>query len=91
MYLLGFMTTKGDARAVGMGIVCTILFTGWAVLSSKQLLPEALNVPFDLYYTGIVGNIVMFAVGFLAGTLLPQKKRDLTNLTVWDQDSTPLE
>ena len=31
------------------------------------------------------------AVGFLAATLLPKKQRDLTNLTVWQQDGTPLE
>ncbi|MBN2317404.1 MAG: sodium:solute symporter [Sedimentisphaerales bacterium] len=91
MYMLGFLTKKGDARAVGFGIGATILFTCWTMLSSKQLLPKALEVPFDLYYTIIIGNFVMFVVGFIAGTLLPKKKRDLTNLTVWTQDGTPLE
>lgn len=91
MYMLGFLTNKGDARAVGFGIGATILFTCWTMLSSKQLLPKALDVPFDLYYTIIIGNFVMFIVGFIAGTLLPKKKRDLTNLTVWTQDGTPLE
>ncbi len=91
MYMLGFLTKKGDARAVGFGIGATILFTCWTMLSSRQLLPEALEVPFDLYYTIIIGNVVMFVVGFIAGTLLPKRKRDLTNLTVWTQDGTPLE
>lgn len=91
MYMLGFLTNKGDARAVGFGIGGTVLFTCWTILSSRQLLPEALRVPFDLYYTIIIGNVVMFAIGFLAGMLLPEKKRDLTNLTVWKQDGTPLE
>ncbi len=91
MYMLGFLTNKGDARAVGFGIGATILFTCWTMLSSRQLLPKALEVPFDLYYTIILGNIVMFVVGFIAGILLPKKQRDLTNLTVWKQDGTPLE
>jgi len=91
MYMLGFLTKRGDARAVGFGIGATLLFTCWTMLSSKQLLPKALEVPFDLYYTIIIGNFVMFIVGFIAGTLLPKKKRDLTNLTVWTQDGTPLE
>ena len=91
MYMLGFLTNKGDARAVGFGIGATILFTCWTMLSSRQLLPKALEVPFDLYYTIIIGNIVMFVVGFIAGTLLPKRKRDLTNLTVWKQDGTPLD
>jgi len=91
MYMLGFLTNRGDARAVGVGIVCTLLFTGWTVLATKELLPAALSVPFDLYYTGLIGNVVMFAVGFLVGTLLPKKKRNLKNLTVWQQDRTPLD
>ena len=91
MYMLGFLTNRGDARAVGFGIGATILFTCWTMLSSRGLLPKALEVPFDLYYTIIIGNIVMFVVGFLAGVLLPRKERDLTNLTVWKQDGTPLD
>jgi len=50
-----------------------------------------LSVPFDLYYTRIFGNLIMFVVGFLAASLLPKRERDLTNLTVWDQDGSPLE
>ena len=91
IYMLGFFTNRGDARAVGIGIVFTLLFTGWTVLADKGVLPEALTVPFDLYYTGLIGNLVMFAIGFAVGTLLPERERDLKNLTVWQQDSTPLD
>lgn len=91
LYLLGFLTRRGDARAVGGGIVFTLAFTTWTLLSSRQWLPEALWFPFDLYYTGLIGNLLMFAVGFLLGSLLPKQNRNLQNLTVWDQDGTPLE
>ena len=88
MYLLGFLTSIGDARAVGFGIISTILFTLWTILldSSRGILPEALRFPFELYYTGIIGNIVMFAVSFLAATLLAAKARDMTNLTIWKRE-----
>jgi len=91
MYLLGFLTRRGDARAVGAGIVATMLFTAWTVLSSYGMLPEALLFPFDLYYTGLIGNLVMFAVGFGLGSLLPARPRELANLTVWDQDGKALD
>lgn len=91
LYLLGFFTRRGDARAVGAGIVATMAFTAWTLASSYGILPETLLFPFDLYYTGIIGNLVMFAVGFLLGTFLPRRKRDLRNLTVWDQDGAPLD
>jgi SSS family solute:Na+ symporter len=91
LYLLGFLTRRGDARAVGGGIVLTMAFTAWTLLSSRGLLPEALSFPFDLYYAGLIGNLVMFAVGFLLGGLLPKHDRNLENLTVWDQDRASLQ
>ncbi len=91
MYMLGFLTNWGDARAVWTGIVCTMLFTSWTLLSDKEVLPEALRFPFELYYTGLMGNIVMFFVGFAVGALLPAKRRNLKNLTVWQQDGSPLD
>jgi SSS family solute:Na+ symporter len=74
LYLLGFFTRQGDARAAWCGIVLTMLFTAWTVLANKGLLPEALSVPFDLYYTGLIGNLVMFLVGYtVARWLLPRR------------------
>jgi len=91
IFLFGFFTTKGDSRAVGLGIVCTLMFTAWATLSVYGWLPDFLKVPFDTYYTMIIGNIIMFSVGYVAGCLLPRKHRDLTNLTVWTQDGKPID
>ena len=91
IYLLGFLTNVGDARAVWFGIVCTTAFTAWTLLVGYAALPHWLSAPFDLYYTTFIGNIVMFAVGFLAAALLPKRARDLANLTVWRQDGAPLE
>jgi SSS family solute:Na+ symporter len=91
LYLLGFFTKKGDARSVGFGIVFTIAFTTWTILSDRQLLPEAFCFPFNLYYAGIGGNFVMFVTGYIVGTILPGRKRNLKNLTVWEQTKLPLE
>lgn len=74
LYLLGFFTRQGDARAAWCGIVLTMLFTAWTVLASKNWLPEALSVPFDLYYTGLIGNLVMFFVGYAAARLFPRRR-----------------
>ncbi len=71
LYLLGFFSRRGDARAAWCGIACTLVFTGWTVLTNKGLLPEALSAPFDLYYSGLIGNLLMFIVGYLAASLWP--------------------
>lgn len=66
IYLLGFFTQKGDARSIWVGIIFTICFTIWTLLVKNQVLESA---PFDLYYTGILGNILMFLIGYFASLL----------------------
>jgi SSS family solute:Na+ symporter len=95
IYMLGFFTKIGDARAIGVGIVCTLVFTLYRALAEFGFLPDAFRVQWldaiDAYYTGIVGNLLMFTIGLTLGALIPARHRDLTNLTVWTQDQTPLE
>lgn len=85
MYLLGFFTRKGDARSVWVGIGFTMVFTAWTILAKNGWLPERLSVPFDLYYTGIIGNLLMFVIGYVVACFLPRKNQQLKQLTVWDK------
>ncbi|MCH2558191.1 MAG: sodium/solute symporter [Alcanivorax sp.] len=73
LYLLGFLSRRGDARAAWWGIVATLLFTSWTVLTNEGVLPTALSAPFDLYYTGLIGNLVMFLVGYGAALCWPRR------------------
>jgi len=84
MYLIGFLTRRGDARAVWAGIIATMIFTSWTMMAKKGLLPESLRVPFDLYYTGIIGNVVMFVTVYFVAAIW-HKRRPLHGLTVWDK------
>jgi len=85
--------------------VCTVFFSVYITLIEAKVISVAtytgmgisesvakvLANPFHSYYTGIVGNIVMFVVGYLVASLFQKKKRDLTNLTVWTGAGTPEE
>ena len=64
------------------GIVATMLFTAWTILSKNEVLPEMLSVPFDLYYTGIIGNVVMFIVVYLMATWF-RPNRNIDDMTIW--------
>lgn len=86
LFALGLLTTKGDVRSVWAGISCTLLFTIWCLLQQKGLVPELLKMPFHLYYTGLIGNVVMFALGYGLVLFLPKRKCHLDNLTVWTMD-----
>ena len=93
MYLLGFVTKRANSKAVWLGIAVTFVFSVWTILAKQDILPESLTVPFDLYYTGMIGHILLFAIAFVASVFLFKKKdkKDLTNLTVWTQDDKPIE
>ncbi|ASK33145.1 sodium:solute symporter [Alloalcanivorax mobilis] len=75
LYLLGFFSHQGNARAAWCGILATLVFTGWTVLGSNGLLPTALSAPFDLYYTGLIGNLIMLLVGYGAARLWQSARR----------------
>ena len=83
LFMCGMLTTAADQRAICCGIFCTLVFTGWTILSGNNLLPEYLTVPFDFYYTGVIGNIVMFVVGYIFGKTYFRSRKSLDNLTIW--------
>ncbi|MBX7259255.1 MAG: sodium/solute symporter [Candidatus Hydrogenedentes bacterium] len=95
LYMFGFFTTRGDGRAMGVGIFFAVSFSALVSASGLGWLPaswtQTLNAHFDSYYTGLAGNVIMFVVGYTLTLLLPSRHRDLTNLTVWTQDNTPLD
>jgi SSS family solute:Na+ symporter len=91
IYLLGFFTKVGDDRAIITGIFFTLLFTAWMALSGMKWLPPSLLAPIHGYYAGLLGHIIMFVIGYTVGAIFPKAQRDLTNLTVWTQDGTPIE
>ncbi|MFI4912827.1 MAG: sodium/solute symporter [Sedimentisphaeraceae bacterium JB056] len=82
LFFFGFFTKWGDSRAVGIGIGFTLAFTIYAVLGQRELVPMP---GFDLYYTAIIGNVVMFVVSMIAAGILGRKKTApaLDNLTIW--------
>ncbi len=93
LYLLGLLTTRGDGRAVGLGIAFAVGFSAMISFAGLGWLPDtftrALQARFDGYYTGLAGNLVMFVVGFILAALLPSRPRDLRNLTLWTQEQDP--
>jgi SSS family solute:Na+ symporter len=91
LYLLGFLTRVGDGRAVLVAIAATLAWTAWMALSKFAWWPEVLRSPIDSYYAGLLGHGIMFGVGYVLGLMLPKRKRDLHNFTVWTQDKAPLD
>ena len=82
LFCFGFFTTWGDGRAAALGVVATIFYTIYILLGKQKLVPLP---PMDLYYSAIIGNLVMVCVCAITSKLLPRSpdKTLLTGLTVW--------
>lgn len=81
IYLIGFFTPLGDARAIWCGIGATVVYTFWTI----GWLPLPFDVPFDLYYAAILGNLVLFLVGFSAGLVFQRKQPLSPDLSIWGE------
>jgi solute:Na+ symporter, SSS family len=91
LYMLGFLTTRCDARAVFCGIVCTLLFTGVSALVNIELIPKAW-FPIDMYYPGLIGHVIMFIAGYSMGRTVFRRREPVpVNYSVWTQDGIPIE
>ncbi|MCC6695658.1 MAG: sodium:solute symporter [Candidatus Hydrogenedentes bacterium] len=99
VYVLGFLTTRGSGRSVGVGIVATVLFSTYiAVVDFLKISPEQivnalgcsayaadlLLRPVHIYYVGLAGQLLTFVVGYILSSIF-EPKRDLTGLTFWTQ------
>ncbi len=96
IYMLGFFTTWGDGKTVLWGILAALAYTVWTggILVHWWAPPANAWLRVDSYYIGLVANALAFLVAFFLFGLIGRirgRKRDLTNLTVWTQDDTPLE
>ncbi len=89
LFALAFMTSRATRRGVYAGIIVSLAFTAWASLTlpGKRVFDLGmLNFPWHDYMIGAVGNVILFASGFLASLLLPDTEKvdgRLREITLW--------
>ena len=75
IYLIGFFSSRCGTIHIGLGIFATMFYTLWTVASSRNLI----DYPLELYYTGLLGNIVMFVVAYLSSFLIKPRQHQTTS------------
>ena len=70
IYLIGFFSRRCQTTHIVIGILATMCYTGWTIASSNGLA----SYPFDLYYTGLIGNIVMFMAAWGSSYIIKPAK-----------------
>ncbi|MGC4049670.1 MAG: sodium:solute symporter [Paludibaculum sp.] len=85
LFFLAFLSRRVTRRSAWVGIVCSSVFTIWAVLT-KGATPlvnlAPMNYPGDDLTIGAVGNIILFAAG-MAASLLEKPVLADEKGTVW--------
>lgn len=80
LYLLGFLTKRGDGRSAGVAIGATLLLSSYRAFSGGAWFPPELRIaPLDAvngYYTALLAHALMFGVGYAASLALPGRRPD---------------
>ena len=74
MYLLGLFVPKANARGLYIGLGFGIVFILWAHFCGpgKNMLPGLPRFPLHTQWVGLLGNVVVFACGYIASLLMPK-------------------
>jgi SSS family solute:Na+ symporter len=90
IFLVGVLTRCGDYRAVWTALAVNAAMTTYILLDSRGFLPASMSINIDLYYTAVIGNSLTVLVALVSSIFFKSKVDDFTNLTIWDQEKTPL-
>lgn len=86
IFLLSFLSTRATPLGVQIGIVVNLIFTAWATLTSgAHPLMSTFPIRFRWheYMIGVVGQVIVFVVGYLASWLTPRQAPAPNALTLW--------
>ena len=85
LFLLAFLSKRANKKGVFVGIIANLVFTTWATLTldgGKMLNMGRFNFPLHNYMIGVIGNIVLLAVGYFASLLFAEEARG-QDMTLW--------
>ena len=86
IFLLGLFTRRANAKGLNVGIMVSILFTAYAVLTSQKFGDSTLldlgdwNFTHHKYMLGVYSHVIVLVVGYAASFFFPKEEvhEDLT-------------
>jgi SSS family solute:Na+ symporter len=87
LFLLGFLFERASATGANTGIAVSLLFTAWATLTlngGKLWNLGRFNFPLHDYMIGVIGHILLLAVGIAVSVAFPNRDAASRRLTLWE-------
>jgi SSS family solute:Na+ symporter len=85
LFLLAFLTRRANRNGVYIGVVASLLFTVWAVVTNRKLVDlGAFNFPWDDLTIGAIGHVIVFVVGYVGSLLFASRHASEKYVTLWD-------
>lgn len=85
VFLLAFLSKRANRHGLYIGIIVSLLFTCWATLTvgKKPILDlGSHNFPMNEYMIGVISNILILVVGYVASLFFVKETAEL-QVTVW--------
>jgi SSS family solute:Na+ symporter len=89
LFALAFLTRGGTRTGAYIGIAASLVFTAWATATGPMRAtfgfpPDGAWWNFNMYSSmiGVIGNVLMFVVGYAASRLSGPPRSDLAGLTI---------
>jgi SSS family solute:Na+ symporter len=86
LFLLAFLVPRAGAAAAYVGIAASLVFTTYATLTldgGKLWNLGRFNFPLHNYMIGVIGHVILFAVGCTASLFVPNQDRQSLVNTLW--------
>jgi SSS family solute:Na+ symporter len=91
VFIAGMFTRRIGLGAIWPALVAALVFTAWVLLSNMGRMPEPVALRMPSYYVSIFGNGIAFFLALALSVFIRPARRDLTNLTIWDQSRDKLQ
>jgi SSS family solute:Na+ symporter len=90
MFLLAFFSRRANRQGLWVGIICSLVFTAWAVLTStkgadgKVILDlKQFNYTWPSVMLGVIAHVIVLVVGYGASWFFPADKTVKSEWTYW--------
>ncbi|MDE0167549.1 MAG: sodium/solute symporter [Bryobacterales bacterium] len=83
LFALGVLSKRATRRGANAGIVATLVFVGWAPLTSTLGVDLGFNFEMTPMLIGLFSNVLIFVVGYSVSVLWGGPPPQLKGLTIW--------